>query len=114
MQNSDKNKRTKTNFEINHKIAAGSLNNIEDIQGWVVRLLFVNLEDLEVLCKDCHRILTYAEKENISFEQAKIVKEAISIISSKKDKEWLTKRGVVPATTQVERRKQIIKYLEEN
>lgn len=111
MQNSDKNKRTKTNFEINHIIPAGSLNDLCDIEGWTERLLFVNEDDLQILCKECHRILTYAEKEDISFEEAKVVKEAISIISSKKDKEWLIEREIVPASTQKARREQIIKLL---
>ena len=114
MQNSDKNKRTKTNFEIDHIVPAGSLNSEDDIKGWIIRLLFVTLKDLRILCKDCHRVVSYAEKEGLSFDKAKVVKEAISIVSSKKDKEWLSKKGILPASTQVARRKQIIDYLESN
>lgn len=111
MQNSDKNKRTKTNFEVDHIIPAGSFNDLEDLVGFFERLLFVTEDDLRILCKDCHRIITYAEKEGLSFEEAAITKEAIGILASKKDKEWLIERGIVPASTQKARREQIIKLL---
>lgn len=111
MQNSDKNKRTKTNFETDHIIPAGSFNDLEDLVGFFERLLFVTEDDLRILCKDCHRIITYAEKEGLSFEEAEITKEAIGILASKKDKEWLIERGLTPASTQKARREQIIKLL---
>lgn len=111
MQNSDKNKRTKTNHEVDHIIPAGSFNDLEDLVGFFERLLFVTEDDLRILCKDCHRIITYAEKEGLSFEEAAITKEAIGILASKKDKEWLIERGIAPASTQKARREQIIKLL---
>lgn len=49
--------------EVNHIIPAGSLNNYEDLPGFVERL-FCKKEDLEVMCKKCHLKVTKNQKES--------------------------------------------------
>lgn len=48
-------------IEVNHKIPAGSLSSFEDLHGFVERL-FCEKEDLEVVCKECHKIETSKQK----------------------------------------------------
>lgn len=98
-------------FQVDHIHAAGTLANFEDIPNFVLKLIFVNEDDLRVVCKQCNSILAYADKWDMSFREAKIEKEAIAICQSKKDKAWLTKRGVIPASTIIKRRKQIVEIL---
>lgn len=98
-------------FQVDHIHAAKNLQCFDDIPMFVLRLIYVNVEDLRMVCKSCNSILAYADKQGISFEQAKVEKEAIAICKDKQDKKWLTKRGIEPASTVAKRREQIVKIL---
>ncbi|BDU12964.1 hypothetical protein [Escherichia phage phiWec187] len=98
-------------FQVDHINAAGTLTCYEDIPSFVLRLLYVTEDDLRVVCKQCNAILAYADKHDMTFREAKAEKEAIALCQSKKDKNWLTKRGISPESTVSKRRKQIVKIL---
>lgn len=98
-------------FQVDHIIPAGALQGYDDILGFIQRLIFVNEEDLRILCKECNVTLAYADKNGVSFEEAKAIKQAIAICKSKKDKDWLTARGVEPGSTIAKRREQIEQIL---
>lgn len=99
-------------IEVDHIVPAGRLQCLEDIQGFVERLLFVTTKDLRIVCKKtCHAAITLSEKNGISFQEALAEKTAIGLIKEKKDKEWLTDKGIVPASNQKSRRQQIVEYL---
>lgn len=98
-------------MQVDHIIPAGSLAETGDIQGFVERLLYVSKDDLRLVCKECNSALSLSAKGGITYEEAKREKEVIKIIKSKKDKEWLEERNVVPATNQKLRRKQILDVL---
>lgn len=49
------------NVEVDHKIDAGSLKSFEDLPLFVKRL-FCSSDDLQVLCKPCHRNKTLKKK----------------------------------------------------
>ncbi len=100
-------------IQVDHIHPAGSLNGKEDIEPFVVRLLFVTEADLRLVCKTCHGVQTYAEKQGISFEQALAEKQAIAI--SKRPvaevRAWLEERNTTPASTAAARRQQIVEVL---
>lgn len=98
-------------IQVDHIDAAGQLNKTEDIQGFVERLLFVTDEDLRLVCVDCNSALAYADKHDVSYKEACIVKLAIDL--QKMDKDWLESKGVMPASNQTKRREQIIQKLRE-
>ena len=98
-------------FQVDHIIPAGSLIHFEDIPGFIERLIFVNEDDLRIVCKTCNSTLAYADKQGVTFEEAKAEKTAIAILSSGKDKEWLIGLGITPESTKPKRRKQIVKVL---
>lgn len=100
-------------FEVDHIVPAGSLRCYEDILGFLERLLYIGDKDLRIVCKECNRILAYADKQGVSFEEAKVIKKAISLVGSKLDKSWLLAKGHTPATNAAARRKQIIEILTE-
>lgn len=99
------------NMQVDHTIPAGSLTEISDIQGFVERLLVVSSNNLRVVCNECNSILAYADKYNVSYEGAKIIKQAIKIGESKQDKQWLIEKGVTPASSKGKRRTQIEEIL---
>lgn len=99
--------------EVDHIEPAGSLKSIEDIRGFVERLLFVTEDDLRLVCKGCHKAITYAEKTGMSFDEAKIEKEAIRLGNEGLDKQWLLDHNLVPTSSKAKRREQIIQFLKE-
>ncbi len=63
--------------EVDHKIGEHSLRTSEEVLAYAEAILSVTFEDLQLLCKPCHAIKTLAERNKISFEDAKILKSVI-------------------------------------
>lgn len=61
-----------------------TLRKISDLQKFFEDVCLVTEDDLRIVCKDCHGCLSYAAKQGISFDQAKIEKEIIAICKDKK------------------------------
>ena len=72
-----------TSLEVDHKKGNHSLRSINDIQSFVESILLVTFDDLQLVSKDAHKIKSYAEKHNMTFEQAKVHKEIIEICKDK-------------------------------
>jgi RNase P subunit RPR2 len=98
-------------IEINHKTEAGSLKSKEDIGRFAANLLYVTFDDLEPMCKECHAVLTYMQKEGVDKKTATAEKQAIALCRDKADVEWLESKGLVPEKSSPKRRKQIVEYL---
>jgi hypothetical protein len=60
-------------IEVNHKNTVGSFN-LKTFGAWVERVLLVEEDDLELLCKDCHGVQTYSERYNTDLVEAEIQK----------------------------------------
>lgn len=48
--------------QVDHKIPAGTLRSLDDLKGFVKRLFFVEENDLQWLCKQCHTQKTKKDK----------------------------------------------------
>ncbi len=72
-----------TSLEVDHKKGNHSLRSINDIQSFVESILLVTFDDLQLVSKDAHKIKSYAEKYNMTFEQAKVHKEVIELCKDK-------------------------------
>ena len=97
-------------LECDHKVGNISLKSVEDIQSFVEGVLLVTADDLQLVSKEAHKIKSYAEKQGISFEEAKIEKEVIEIIKQKKDKAYCVEHNLVVESTQAFRRKAIVAH----
>lgn len=76
-------------IQIDHLTDVGhSLRKLSDLQSFFEGIMIVTQDDLRVVCKTCHEIVSHSQKKGISFEQAKVEKEFIQI---KKDKLTLDK-----------------------
>lgn len=62
-----------------HPVAAGSILTVEDI-GPFANNLYCEVGNLRVLCSEDHDIHTLAEKQGISFEEARVEKEKIFLL----------------------------------
>ena len=102
-----------TLLEVDHKKGNHSLRSIDDIQSFVESILLVTFDDLQLVSKDAHKIKSYAEKYNMTFEQAKVHKEVIEICKDKqKVVDTLYCYGVecIPATVK-ERREMLTQIM---
>ncbi len=100
-------------IEVDHLTGNHSLRNMDDLRAFIEAMIMVSYDDLQLVCKTCHKIKSYAEKQGISFEEARAEKTAISLIKEKKDVAWLKDRGILPAPTQPARRAQIVLAMKE-
>lgn len=64
--------------QVDHINPAGSFKSVDDIQTFILNIAFVEIEDLRILCKSCHSVVTYAERYEVSLEEAKKRKDAIA------------------------------------
>jgi 5-methylcytosine-specific restriction endonuclease McrA len=48
--------------QVDHKIPAGAMKSFDDVGPFAQRLLFCNINDLEVLCKQDHQVKTNRER----------------------------------------------------
>lgn len=96
---------------IDHKIPAKAFSEIEHVQGFFERLFCVTIDDLRAVCTSCNSTLALGDKLGVSFEEAQCEKEAIQIVKDKEDKAWLLERNILPASAQINRRRQIVEQL---
>ena len=67
-----------TNTEVDHIMRAGSFRNWQECEAWLMGLMQINFSELQILCKPCHKIKSYAETAGCSFEDAAAAKKAIA------------------------------------
>ena len=97
-------------MEVDHKEGNHSLKTLDDLVPFVKGIVMITLDDLQLVSKEAHKIKSYAERQGISFEEAKIEKEVIEIIKQKKDKEYLQERQLPVSSTQSARRATIVAH----
>ncbi len=101
-----------TDIEVNHKVTVGKLT-VDNIGEFVSNMLIVRPDELELLCKACHGIITYSERMNMSVEDAEIEKKVIAFTksSAEQQKKALIKVGIEPGKTAGIRRSQAREYM---
>jgi hypothetical protein len=97
--------------QVDHINPAGSLQSLDDVRGFVERLLFVTEDDLRLVCKGCNSALSLSQRSGKSYEDSIIEKRIIAIFKSKQDKSWIEERGFIPESNAAKRRTQIREIL---
>lgn len=98
-------------IEVDHKTGNHSLNSVSEIQSFIEGIVMVTEDDLQLVCKTCHKAKSLADKQGMSFKEALTEKKIIDIIKTKQDKEWLISKGIAPASNAKLRREQIKKLM---
>ena len=75
----------KNEVEVDHLKGEHSLKKLDDLVPFVISILDVTTDDLQVLCKPCHRIKTYAERYGHSEEDAEKILKA---------KDWMKETSI--------------------
>ena len=76
-----------TECEVDHIDAAGSFKGWEDFEAWMTKLMHINFDSIRVVCKECHRIISYAERRGISFDEARQAKQVIAFTKTSVSKQ---------------------------
>lgn len=67
--------------------------------------------DFRLACKPCHKIQSHAQRVGLDFESARVEKEIIELQKTKKDKEFLSSKGVIPSPNKDKRKLQLREVL---
>lgn len=88
----------KSQLEVDHKEGHIPLNDWKDIEGFVLHLVRFRKEDLQLVSKEAHKVKSYADRMQISFEQALLEKRVITFTkqSPETQKEVLRGLGAEP------------------
>jgi len=101
----------KSKSEVDHVEGNVSLKDWEDILPFLEHLcLRCEGDNLQLVTKEAHKIKSYAEKHNTSYEEAAIAKKTIAICKGDV-KLWLTNKGIDPASNAKLRRQQVLEVL---
>ena len=68
----------KSKLEVDHKTPSNGCNSFDKVVDFLWYCGGTTKEDLQVVCKPCHKIKTYSERSGLSFEEAKLEKEVIA------------------------------------
>lgn len=86
-----------SNIEVDHKLEdTATLTKLADVQSCVEKLLVVLEEDLRLVCKQCHSVLTLSQRNGITFEEAQLEQKVILFKKMKANAQFtfLTSLGI--------------------
>ncbi len=110
-------------IELDHVISENPLTTYEHINDFFTNIILTSPDKLQVLCKDkktkkdgvirfgCHSVKTFSERYGVTVEEALAEKKAKQIVDKKLDKQWLKDHNHNVASTQAQRRKDIVNIL---
>lgn len=67
-----------SNIDIDHMSGHNQLKTLDDASNYLKALLYVDYDNLQAMCKPCHKIKSYAERMDITFEEARLEKAVIA------------------------------------
>lgn len=96
--------------QCDHKTGEHALRTVNDVQSFVEGIVMVRKEDLQMLCKPCHEVKTYSDREGITIEEARPVKLAIAKEKegTKQVVDFIKKKGMIVGGNAKKRRVQLI------
>lgn len=101
-------------LQVDHLIGNHSLKTINDIQPFIEGLLFITEDDLALVCKECHAAKSMADKQGISFEEAKVKKKIIALMKDKKYVNSILTKYNLPCQNDSVRKESLRKLIEQN
>ena len=105
-----------SNLQVDHVNQAGSIGNSwEGYFNWFYNLL-AEKDNMQLVCVPCHKVKTYAERMNITLDEAKVKKKVIEFSKLQdNDKDIiLMKHSVTPARTKAGKIRQYNNLLAES
>jgi len=97
-------------LEVDHIIESDGCYDFETAEKFLWHCAANDPKNWALACVPCHKIKSYADREGITFEQAKAVKQAIAVEKTKKVEQFLESKNIIPASNQKKRREQLVEY----
>lgn len=85
-----------TDVQTDHISGEHQFKQLSDLESYAKSILDVTLDDLQILCKECHEVKTYAERYGLTIDESKVEKVVIAWMkqtSVSEQKEYLTLHG---------------------
>lgn len=101
------------NLQVDHLVNTNGCTSYETAHDFLDRMVMEPPSNFGLICKPCHKIKSHAEKYGMTFEEARIDKQAIALQKAKKDVAYLREAGIVPSKNKKGRKQQIIELLKE-
>jgi hypothetical protein len=101
-------------IEIDHIGDGSSFTGLHDAEKYIAHLFLVDYSSLRPCCKPCHKIVNQAQRAGVSFDEARLQKEAIAICkgSVKDVLQFCTDYGVDNKTlTNAKRRREAVENI---
>ena len=100
---------TEKELQVDHiRDECSSLKCFDDVSNFIEDMILITEDDLRIVCKPCHSIISHQQKKGVSFEHAKADKEAIELVNNSLDILFLKEHNIKPESTQTKRREQIV------
>lgn len=103
-----------SNIEIDHLSGNNQFKTLDDSSSYLKALLYIDYDDLQAMCKECHRIKSYAERMGITFEEARAAKKIIALMKDKKKVDKLLAKHNLPSNNDKARKESLNKLMKEN
>lgn len=100
-------------LQVDHIKGGHSLKEISDIQEFVEAMTCLSEDDLDLICKDCHKTKTLAERKGISYEEAKVEKQIIAFgkLKAEDQQKEMRRLGIQTKPTKKARMEEYKKWL---
>lgn len=70
----------KAEVQVDHKVGGHSLTDLSELHAFIMTLVVnITLDDLQVLCKNCHSVKTLAERSGTSLDEAAVKKAMLKL-----------------------------------
>ena len=80
-----KNLLPQSDLQVDHRRSDfNKLSDINGLQEYVENMALVSKDELQLVCKPCHGIISHSQRKGISFEEARIEKEIIALCKDDK------------------------------
>lgn len=104
---------SQSDIEQDHLSGHNKFTDLSDAESYMKALFYINFEDLQPVCKPCHKIKNYAERMGITFEESRIEKQLIAICKDIKKCNKLLASHNLPCNNAKVRKEGVRKLLEE-
>lgn len=99
--------------QVDHIKGNHSLKTEEDIKDFIMSMVYVSENDLQMVSKEAHKVKSYAERQGIDFEEAQTEKEVIKFkkLSASNQQNELLRLGLVVGSNSEQRINTYREYL---
>jgi hypothetical protein len=74
-------------INVDHRIGNHKLTSSADLEAFIKAIVWVGFDDLAIICVDCHKLKSHADRKGITLEEAKVDKQVIAFGKLKADKQ---------------------------